>query len=190
MNLALSKNYMTVSGDVVDRICWLFYGYTEGATEAVFERNRFLLELPSVLPAGVLIVLPPHLFEPTRQQLWDYVSPRTVAESAQSAFLNDQAALAEFRAGRGEDIYVGYRPAELYSPESNVVPVIVGEDGTTPIIVPPTSGGNIYPPSQVETFDYVAVYYRDANNALRVGYVPREQFSTGQANELLVKGRL
>ena len=50
--------YTTKDGDVLDAICWKYYGSTIGTVEKVLEANRHLAELESVFSAGVKIVLP------------------------------------------------------------------------------------------------------------------------------------
>lgn len=50
--------YPTKDGDMVDDICWAYYGYGYGALEVVFQYNRFLANLPEELPAGLTIFLP------------------------------------------------------------------------------------------------------------------------------------
>jgi phage tail protein X len=50
--------YMTKDGDMLDRICHAYYGRQDGVVEKVFEVNRHLAGMPSVLEAGVKIVLP------------------------------------------------------------------------------------------------------------------------------------
>ena len=50
--------YVTKDGDVLDAICWKYYGSTLGTVEKVLEANRHLAELGSIFTAGVKIVLP------------------------------------------------------------------------------------------------------------------------------------
>ncbi len=50
--------YVTKDGDVLDAICWKYYGNTSGTVEKVLEANRHLAELGSIFAAGVKIVLP------------------------------------------------------------------------------------------------------------------------------------
>lgn len=50
--------YVTKDGDVLDAICWKYYGSTSGAVEKVLEANRHLAELGSIFAAGVKIILP------------------------------------------------------------------------------------------------------------------------------------
>lgn len=59
MNLpTVERHYLTKDGDMVDEICWRYYGFTNFSTEAVYVRNPFLsLEQP-ILPPMLLIVLP------------------------------------------------------------------------------------------------------------------------------------
>ncbi len=50
--------YQTKDGDVLDTICWKYYGSTTGVVEKVLEANRHLAELGAIFSAGVKIVLP------------------------------------------------------------------------------------------------------------------------------------
>lgn len=51
-------SYITKDGDVLDAICWKYYGSTSGTVEKVLEANRHLAELGSIFAAGVKIILP------------------------------------------------------------------------------------------------------------------------------------
>ena len=50
--------YTTKDGDVLDSICWKYYGSTSGTVEKVLEDNRHLANLPAIFAAGVKIILP------------------------------------------------------------------------------------------------------------------------------------
>jgi phage tail protein X len=50
--------YVTKDGDVLDAICWKYYGSTTGVVEKVLQANRHLAELDSIFAAGVKIILP------------------------------------------------------------------------------------------------------------------------------------
>jgi phage tail protein X len=50
--------YITKDGDVLDLICWKYYGSTNGTVEKVLEANRHLANLDAVFTAGVKIILP------------------------------------------------------------------------------------------------------------------------------------
>ena len=50
--------YTTKDGDVLDAICWKYYGSTSGTVEKVLEANRHLAELGSIFAAGIKIILP------------------------------------------------------------------------------------------------------------------------------------
>lgn len=54
-----SALYTTVDGDMVDHICWRYYGRESAPTETVYDANPGLAAYGPVLPAGVAIVLPP-----------------------------------------------------------------------------------------------------------------------------------
>lgn len=50
--------YISKDGEILDFICWLYYGRTTGVVENVLIANRHLAEYDAVLPAGVQINLP------------------------------------------------------------------------------------------------------------------------------------
>lgn len=50
--------YQTKDGDVLDAICFKYYGSTSGTVEKVLEANRHLAELGAVLSSNIKIVLP------------------------------------------------------------------------------------------------------------------------------------
>lgn len=50
--------YITKDGDVLDAICFKYYGSTTGVVEKVLEANRHLAELDAIFSANVKIVLP------------------------------------------------------------------------------------------------------------------------------------
>lgn len=66
--------YLTREGDMVDRICWKFYGRQSGAVEAVLEANPQLADHGPLLPAGLVIDLPtlaePEESETESGRLW------------------------------------------------------------------------------------------------------------------------
>lgn len=56
------RTYVSRRGDTVDYVVWRFYGTTAGnAVEQVLEMNPGLADHDAVLPAGVVIQLPPLL---------------------------------------------------------------------------------------------------------------------------------
>lgn len=67
------KQVRAVQGDTVDRICYRYYGYTAGVTEAVYEANPGLAGLGPVLPEGTQVRLPDIAEKPTQStiQLWN-----------------------------------------------------------------------------------------------------------------------
>jgi len=64
--------YTTKDGDVLDAICFKYYGSTSGTVEKVLEANRHLAELGSIFAAGVKIILPDltQEIEPESVKLW------------------------------------------------------------------------------------------------------------------------
>ena len=68
------KAYITIDGDMVDRIAWLHYGTTEKTTEALLDTNRFLAQFGPVLPGGLALTLPKVEAPPVGRaalKLWD-----------------------------------------------------------------------------------------------------------------------
>lgn len=62
----------TSSGDLLDTICYQFYGHLNGSVEAVLDANQGLGDEPQPFRAGVLIVLPDLQSQTeTTVQLWD-----------------------------------------------------------------------------------------------------------------------
>lgn len=54
----MSIIYTTKDGDVLDAICFKYYGALKGATEAVIQANRHLAHEPEIYSAGIKITLP------------------------------------------------------------------------------------------------------------------------------------
>lgn len=50
--------YRTKEGDMLDAICYRYYGRQSGAVELVLEVNQNLSRQNEQLPAGVIIILP------------------------------------------------------------------------------------------------------------------------------------
>ncbi len=66
--------YRTKDGDMLDRICWEYYGRESGAVETVLEANPGLGDKGPVFDAGQEITLPtlePNTIESTSVRLWD-----------------------------------------------------------------------------------------------------------------------
>lgn len=65
--------YRTRAGDVLDAICWAYYGQSPGYVEAVLDHNPRLAELGPVFEAGVEIELPdlPNVHIQNAIRLWD-----------------------------------------------------------------------------------------------------------------------
>lgn len=68
-------DYVTSEGDMLDAVCWGYYGRSAGVTEVVLEYNPGLAEYGAVYPAGIVIRLPA-IAEPSDQttipvRLWD-----------------------------------------------------------------------------------------------------------------------
>lgn len=65
--------YRTRSGDMIDAICYKYYGGQQsGAVEIIYEANRGLAFLGAILPAGLVIELPDiDIPAETPIKLWD-----------------------------------------------------------------------------------------------------------------------
>jgi len=50
--------YVTKDGDVLDAICFQYYGSTTGIVEKVLEANRHIADMGAIFEAGVKITLP------------------------------------------------------------------------------------------------------------------------------------
>lgn len=50
--------YITVDGDMLDEICYRYYGFTNGSVEKVLEQNPGLIDKGFVYDAGEEIELP------------------------------------------------------------------------------------------------------------------------------------
>ena len=50
--------YKTAQGDMLDYICWKFYGQQSGAVELVLDENPGLADLGPVIPENTTITLP------------------------------------------------------------------------------------------------------------------------------------
>ncbi len=57
--MSAPATYTTRPGDVLDSVCWTYYGTLDGRIyEQVLEANPGLAALGPVLPGGVVITLP------------------------------------------------------------------------------------------------------------------------------------
>lgn len=69
----MSQLYVTRQFDMLDDICWRYYGRTQQTVEAVMIANPNLADLMPILPEGLTISLPdlpqPETTETLR--LWD-----------------------------------------------------------------------------------------------------------------------
>lgn len=50
--------YLTKDGDMLDYICWKYYGQQSGAVEQVLEANRGLADKGITFKAGLVIEMP------------------------------------------------------------------------------------------------------------------------------------
>ncbi|MFL9997359.1 tail protein X [Paraburkholderia sediminicola] len=54
----MAKTIRTSEGDVLDEICYAFYGSLVGVVEAVYEANPGLAAHPQPFAAGIIVTLP------------------------------------------------------------------------------------------------------------------------------------
>ncbi|MFC3944280.1 tail protein X [Pseudomonas gingeri] len=68
----MAKTCRTSDGDLLDTLCYRYYGHLNGSMEAVLEANQGLADEPQPYRAGVLITLP-DLPAPSTETilLWD-----------------------------------------------------------------------------------------------------------------------
>ena len=50
--------YTTKDGDILDDICYIYYGHLTGTVEKVMQANYRLSQYEPILPAGIKIILP------------------------------------------------------------------------------------------------------------------------------------
>ena len=68
----MAKICRTSDGDVLDTLCYQFYGHLNGTVEAVLAANRLLPDEPQPLREGLLITFPDIVADVGEQvQLWD-----------------------------------------------------------------------------------------------------------------------
>lgn len=64
----------SIDGDMLDLMIWRAIGRTSGALEAVLEANPRAAALPQILPAGIVITIPPEAEQqpaPKSFKLWE-----------------------------------------------------------------------------------------------------------------------
>jgi phage tail protein X len=69
----MMAQYRTKENDMLDAICFKFYGKQSKAVEIVYEANRGLADIGPVLPSGLIIELPeiPSVDTVAAIRLWD-----------------------------------------------------------------------------------------------------------------------
>lgn len=50
--------YTTKNGDMLDKVCWDYYGPRQGAYELVMDANPGLAKVGPILPSGMVLVMP------------------------------------------------------------------------------------------------------------------------------------
>jgi phage tail protein X len=66
------KSYITQQDDVLDLVCWRYYGMASGVVERVLLANPHLAKYPVRLPIGIEITLPVFSIpNKKRLKLWD-----------------------------------------------------------------------------------------------------------------------
>lgn len=72
--MATKKTHTSVQGEMIDEICWRFYGDESGYVEGVLESpdNYRLCDRAEILDIGVQVVLPDIVIAPVPiARLWD-----------------------------------------------------------------------------------------------------------------------
>lgn len=158
-------HYLTVEGDVVDRIGYHYYGRQVGVPEALYRRNPWLTKLPPVLRAGIIIVLPvlgaldandPTNSGPTNAQgtplrkLWNYTEPKVWRGLTQ---VQTDVDAAEAKA------LAAYKASKALSPSA---PVAVTKTDCC---------DEIKDPKEVTDFSYLATYYQAPTGEWKLGRI-------------------
>lgn len=55
-----ANTVIAMQDETISHICWRIFGDSVGKVEQVLATNPNLCELPPNLPAGTIIILPPH----------------------------------------------------------------------------------------------------------------------------------
>lgn len=140
----VEKQYLTSDGDVIDRICWDYYGTNLRVTEAVLNRNRYLCEHPVILPAGLIITLPVVSLDQVQNgvDLWKYAKVTNEAPPLTTRTLDQQA----------QDALAGYRATQASTVGPTTTPGSGGSGGTV-----------VDDPAELTTAEWLAVYYQAGN---------------------------
>tara|TARA_Y100000766_G_C18632938_1_gene471682 strand:- start:449 stop:658 length:210 start_codon:yes stop_codon:yes gene_type:complete len=69
----MSQIYRTIQDDELDKICFDYYGFSNGSVEIVLAANSDIAKDLPYLPAGKNIILPDIATKPTQTplRLWD-----------------------------------------------------------------------------------------------------------------------
>lgn len=63
--------YVTLENEMLDEICFRYYGTEKGTVEKVLALNKHVAELPLLLPEGVEIELPSLEAKTKEMKLWE-----------------------------------------------------------------------------------------------------------------------
>lgn len=195
-------HYLTSAGDVVDKICWDYYGVTKETTERVYVRNPYLADFKAILPAGLLLVLPIIAASDVLPQsrLWNYTEP-TLPELFVTTQRDDRAlALAAEKDAEAAALSV-YQSRRNYV---TAVDAITGAgtpgDGSTPDdggsgpggtpdpdapSVPVGTWENELEPLTVSDFDFITVWYRTEAGKWGLGKIAKSSFGEKITNTIV-----
>jgi phage tail protein X len=69
------RTYTTIEEDALDLIAFREYGMSSETTEVLFDVNYRIADNPILMPAGIVVALPPQNPKALRQviRLWDLV---------------------------------------------------------------------------------------------------------------------
>lgn len=161
-------HYLTVDGDVLDRIAREYYGTEHRTTEQLLRRNPWVAEHFPVMSAGLILVLPvldraimqastgatPPSTDngTTMRRLWSYQESK-LWRGGKTSTDTDANALAAYRRSK--------------QAEATAAPTVPAEDNSNP--------------PELTDFDWLAVYYRDSTGKWKLGRIHRSnvEFSTG-----------
>ncbi|TAA54646.1 tail protein X [Shinella sp. JR1-6] len=65
---------VTADGDMIDAVAHYYYGSHERNTERIYEANPGLASWGEILPAGLVVLLPPRIIAPViraTRKLWE-----------------------------------------------------------------------------------------------------------------------
>lgn len=163
-------HYLTVDGDVIDRIAFDYYGTEKRTTEQLLMRNPWVAEHFPVLTAGLILVLPvldknfiqkisttssPPLNEKGQslRRLWNYRTPKLWKGGESDPVIASTAADA--------DALDAYRRSKQQAGSGTGSGTGSNSDCCVELRNPP----------EFSDFEWLAIYYRDATGKWKLGRI-------------------